>query len=140
MEYLKVAEGRASPKREFRYSRARNQRSQTRSNILDATTKLSCRGVIVSGGGDDGKTTRMKIVVKKQDLKQMLEVIRVGNNATGQQRPSVSPPQSLLGLEQRLNLMKRRQQWRATGAGQVKGSRRSSWRPALQSIPEELQA
>ncbi|KAL7237081.1 hypothetical protein ACSBR1_020202 [Camellia fascicularis] len=133
MEYLKVAEGRSSPKREFRVSRARNQRAM-RNNILDAIAQVSNGDGLVSGsdGGEDG-VVRMKIVVKKQDLKQMLEVIRGGKN-TGGTSTSVSPTPSLC-LEQRLNLMRRRHQWRVS---QAKGSRRSSWRPALQSIPEEL--
>ncbi|KAE9447419.1 hypothetical protein C3L33_20698, partial [Rhododendron williamsianum] len=78
---------------------------------------------------------RVKIVVKKQDLKQMLEAIRAArSNNIAAQSSSVSPTPSLC-LEQRLNLMRKRQQWRAN---QVKGSRRSCWRPALHSIPEEV--
>ncbi|KAI3446290.1 hypothetical protein Pfo_002955 [Paulownia fortunei] len=75
---------------------------------------------------------RMKILVKKEDLKQVLEAISDGRSWG--RRASASPP--AVSLEQRLNLMRRRQILRA--ANQVKGRSRGSWRPALQSIPEEL--
>ncbi|PSS29536.1 Protein Shroom2 like [Actinidia chinensis var. chinensis] len=126
MDCLKFAEGRGSPKRELsRLSRARNQRAMIRSNILEVMSQVR------SSGTEDG-VVRMKIVVKKQDLKQMLELIRNGN--TTDLKSSVSTTPSLC-LEQRLNFMRRRHPLRAS---QVKGSRQSYWSPALQSIPEEL--
>ncbi|XAR72675.1 hypothetical protein NMG60_11019394 [Bertholletia excelsa] len=129
MEYLKVAEGRGSPKREFKLSRARNQRT-TRSNIIDAIAKVSS-GSIVSQADEDG-LVRMKILVKKQDLKQMLQVIKSGKNFAGEPAPWPMATPSL-SLEQRLNFLRRRHQF-----SQARGSSRSSWTPALQSIPEEL--
>ncbi|GFP89074.1 hypothetical protein PHJA_001051100 [Phtheirospermum japonicum] len=74
----------------------------------------------------------MKIVVKKEDLKQVLEAIRDGRSLG--RRESAAP--AAVVLEQRLNLLRRRQILRA--ASQVKGRNRGNWRPALQSIPEEL--
>ncbi|PSS21773.1 VWFA domain-containing protein [Actinidia chinensis var. chinensis] len=125
MDFLNVAEGRGSPKREFsRLSRARNQRAMIRSNMLEAMAQVR------SSGSEDG-VVRMKIIVKKQDLNQMLELIRNGNKMDPKSSVSTTPS---LCLEQRLNFLRRRHQLRAN---QVKGSPRSYWRPALQSIPEE---
>ncbi|KAF7126516.1 hypothetical protein RHSIM_Rhsim11G0193900 [Rhododendron simsii] len=130
MEYSKVAEG--SPRREHRTSRTRNQRTM-RTNFLESVAKIKSGSVVSNTEESDGGM-RVKIVVKKQDLKQMLEAIRAARSNNIAAQSSVSPTPSL-GLEQRLNLMRRRQQWRAN---QVKGSRRSCWRPALHSIPEEV--
>jgi hypothetical protein len=73
---------------------------------------------------------RMKLVVRKQDLKQMLEVMRGGKSNANQASYS---PVSSLSLEQRLNLLRRKHLSRSNSA---KGSCRRSWTPALQSIPE----
>lgn len=137
MEYLKVAEGRGSPKREHRMSRTGRNQKTTRSNFLESVAKIKSGRVVSNTDEHDGGMMRVKIVVKKQDLKQMLEVIRAGknNNIAAQSSVSPTPSSSSLCLEQRLDLMRRRQQWRAN---QAKGSRRSCWRPALHSIPEEV--
>lgn len=96
--------------------------------------------VNVNGGGvvscieKDG-VVRMKIVVKKQDLRQMLEVMG-GGDCGGKSRallqPSIMPS---LSAEQRLNLLQKKHDLRANT---TKESSSSSWSPALQSIPEEL--
>ena len=90
---------------------------------------------LLSQANEDG-VVRMKLLVRKQDLKQMLEMVRGGrsnnNGASYQQSPSS------LSLEHRLNQLRRRQLLRASAA--TKERRRSSWSPVLQSIPEEISA
>ena len=86
-------------------------------NILEAIAQLSSREAAEG-------PKKMKIVVKKEELKQVLEAI------SRQRRRGPAPPMS---LEQRLNFMRRRQILRAAAR-----TRSGSWRPALQSIPEEL--
>lgn len=114
----------ATQKREFRYLKARNQKKN--SNIIEAAfaqVNNNGGGSVISQSVEEGGTvTRMKILVRKQDLKQALEVMRGAKNITKQ---SAMPGMS---LEQRLNLMRKRQMLRAS---------RRNWRPVLQSIPEE---
>ncbi|PIA56730.1 hypothetical protein AQUCO_00700822v1 [Aquilegia coerulea] len=129
MEYLKVAEEKGSPKRESRISKARSQKSM-RSSLLEAIAQVH-GGDVVSRKDEDG-VVRMKIVVKKQDLKQMLEMIGGGTNDSPKASTVLSAFSSILTLEQRLNIMRKRQMRRAErhkGCG-------STWRPVLQSIPE----
>uniref|UniRef100_M1BLP9 Uncharacterized protein n=1 Tax=Solanum tuberosum TaxID=4113 RepID=M1BLP9_SOLTU len=74
----------------------------------------------------------MKIVVKKEDLKQIVEALGNGNNTMNENRSS----QISSSLEQRLNFMRKRQLIRK--ANQIKLRNNSSWIPMLQSIPEEF--
>ncbi|EYU37982.1 hypothetical protein ABFS82_02G005400 [Erythranthe guttata] len=121
----KIAEEKSSSqRREFRFSRSGRNQKASASNILEAIAEISGGEMAAA---EDG---RMKIMVKKEDLKQVLEAIRDGRGLG--RRNSASPPP--VSLEQRLNLMRRRQILRA--ANQVKGRSRGSWMPALQSIPE----
>ncbi|KAI3980584.1 hypothetical protein MKX01_025149 [Papaver californicum] len=132
MEYLKFVKGKgmASTKRKSRLSLpARNQKPTTESNLLEAIAQFHGAGVV--SHTDENGVVRMKILVKKQDLKQMLEMMDNGkesssNNNTQQQSSSLS-------LEQRLHIMRRKHQRRVE---QAKGRR--IWQPALQSIPEDL--
>ncbi|KAG8368054.1 hypothetical protein BUALT_Bualt15G0005500 [Buddleja alternifolia] len=123
---LKIAEERSSPRREFRFSRAGRNQKAVSSNILEAIAQFSGGEAVPTEGG------RMKIVVKKEDLKHVLEAI--GGSRSAGRRVSASPPG--VSLEQRLNFMRRRHILRA--ASQVKGRSHGPWRPVLQSIPEEL--
>lgn len=133
------AGNKASPKRsDHQYSRlhrARNhQKVNTRSNLLDAIAKSNGD---VSQTEEDG-VVRMKIVVRKQDLKQMLEVMG-GNNSNNKQAKNNSNTTSFLAsltAEQRLSLLRKKHV--LMRANSAKQSRRSSWSPVLQSIPEEL--
>ncbi|OIT02853.1 hypothetical protein A4A49_31656 [Nicotiana attenuata] len=111
-----MAEDRCAWPRRSSETRISRTRSQKTSNILDANY------------GE--KVTRMKFVVKKEDLNKVLEALADGNiinkeKGDRQLLPSVS------SLEQRLNFMRKRQQSRR--ANQLN----SSWRPVLQGIPEE---
>ncbi|OVA08875.1 Protein of unknown function DUF4228 [Macleaya cordata] len=131
--FVEENKGMSSPKRDCRRLSiaARNQKATTRCNLLEAIAQAHGGGV-VSRMDEDG-VVRMKIVVKKQDLKHMLQMMENGNknNSIHQKSPLVS---SNLSLEQRLHVMRRRQLRRAEN---VKGGPRT-WRPALQSIPEDL--
>ncbi|KAJ6927483.1 hypothetical protein NC651_011509 [Populus alba x Populus x berolinensis] len=125
---LRVSEGKASPKRDFRaLLRGRNHRS-LKSNLTESIGQVN-GGCVVSHTNENG-FVRMKLVVRKQDLKQMLEVMRGGKSNANQASYS---PVSSLSLEQRLNLLRRKHLSRSNSA---KGSCRRSWTPALQSIPE----
>ncbi|KAH8510473.1 hypothetical protein H0E87_008146 [Populus deltoides] len=127
-QYLRVSEGKASPKRDFRaLLRGRNHRS-LKSNLPESIGQVN-GGCVVSHTNENG-FVRMKLVVRKQDLKQMLEVMRGGKSNANQASYS---PVSSLSLEQRLNLLRRKHLSRSNSA---KGSCRRSWTPALQSIPE----
>ncbi|KAK4740381.1 hypothetical protein R3W88_004078 [Solanum pinnatisectum] len=74
----------------------------------------------------------MKIVVKKEDLKQIVEALGIGNNNMNENRSS----QISSSLEQRMNFMRKKQLIRK--ANQIKLRNNSSWMPMLQSIPEEF--
>ncbi|ONH92344.1 hypothetical protein PRUPE_8G169600, partial [Prunus persica] len=80
---------------------------------------------------EDG-VVRMKILVRRQDLKQVLELMNGGINS----QASVVRPSSSLCVEQRLSLLRKKHLLRASLA--AKHSRQGSWCPALQSIPEEI--
>ncbi|CAN1276341.1 hypothetical protein LINPERPRIM_LOCUS15984 [Linum perenne] len=76
----------------------------------------------------------MKVLVKKQDLKQMLELLGDGKlQSSSSFRSSTELPSS-----QRLNLLRRKQASRGNGGKGCRVSSSRPWIPALQSIPEEL--
>ncbi|EEF41104.1 conserved hypothetical protein [Ricinus communis] len=126
---LRVAEGnKASSKREIRSLRGKNHRS-LRNNLLESIAQVN-GGSVVSHRNEDG-VVRMKLLVRKQDLRQMLELIKSGKNNSHQASFSLS---SSSCVEQRLNLLWRKHLSRANA---VKESRHGCWVPALQSIPEE---
>ncbi|KAL9231863.1 hypothetical protein vseg_007029 [Gypsophila vaccaria] len=106
------------------------QQKISRATVLDAISK---GGKITSYTAEDG-TIKMKILVKKQDLKQILGAM---NNVGLRDRPTtVLPPATttpLSTIERRLVELKRRKKANAL----AKGSHLSSWTPQLQSIPEE---
>ncbi|KAL6494855.1 hypothetical protein OROGR_031655 [Orobanche gracilis] len=120
----KIVENQKSlPRREFKFSRSGRNPKAIVDNGLEAIVQFSSSEMATAEGG------RMKIVVRKEDLKQVLDAIRDGRGLVRRATPAMA-------LEQRLNLLRRRQILRA--ASQVKCRSRGSWRPALQSIPEEL--
>ncbi|MBA0581112.1 hypothetical protein Gorai_023300 [Gossypium raimondii] len=124
-------EGKASPKRDFKQSKNRNQKA-LRSNLLEAIAKANNGGgttVVTHHINEDG-VLRVKIVVRKQDLKQMLGRINGDDRKINTNYPS-SPS---LSVEQRLNLLRKKHAMKAGNA--VKKSFHC-WSPQLQSIPEE---
>ncbi|CAI9764321.1 unnamed protein product [Fraxinus pennsylvanica] len=122
---LKVAEEKSWQRREFRVSRGRNHKAVV-SNILNSIAQVN-GGEAVCQASENG-SMKLKIRVKKEDLKQVVEVIRDSRGIPCQSTPSMS-------LEQRLNFMRRRHVVRAT---QAKVRSRGSWMPVLYSIPEEV--
>ncbi|GER50222.1 hypothetical protein STAS_27515 [Striga asiatica] len=113
---------RSSPRRGFGFSRSgRGQKPAASNNILEAIGRLTGGEMTAA---EDG---RVKLVVRREDLKQVLKAIKDGCGLAG---PAA--------LEQQLNMLWRRQVAKAAAAGQVRGGiGRGSWKPELQSIPEE---
>ncbi|KAJ4825455.1 hypothetical protein Tsubulata_010617 [Turnera subulata] len=120
---LRVTEGRTSPKRDFRSLRGRNHRI-LKNNLLESIAQAN-GGRLVAHTNEDG-VVRVKLLVRKQDLKQILETMKGGMTNAHQVSSGT------LSAEQRLNLLWRKNLSRANAA------RRRSWTPALQSIPEEI--
>ncbi|KAH0697712.1 hypothetical protein KY290_015548 [Solanum tuberosum] len=117
---------------ESKISRTRSQKANNMmSNILDAIAKVN-KNRDFSSQENEGEVVRMKIVVKKEDLKQIVEALGNGNNNMNENRSS----QISSSLEQRMNFMRKRQLIRK--ANQIKLRNNSSWMPMLQSIPEEF--
>lgn len=119
-----VDEFKSSPKRDIRNPKGKKF---SRTSLLEV---LAQGGSIASYTTEDG-TVRMKILVKKQDLKKIMS-----NAGTNRDRPnnasSVSSSPSF-SIERRLyDLMKRKK-----ANAQPKGNKTCSWSPVLQSIPEE---
>lgn len=128
---VKFAEDRCAwPRRssESKILRTRSQKANMMSNILDAIAKVNRD---FSSQENEGEVVRMKIVVKKDDLKQVIEALGNGNNMNENRSSQISS-----SLEQRLNFMRKRQLIRK--ANQIKLRNNSSWMPVLQSIPEEF--
>ncbi|GMJ12683.1 hypothetical protein HRI_004937500 [Hibiscus trionum] len=125
-------EGKASPKREFKQSRNRKQKALMRSNhyLLEAIARANNDGGVAVSRVDENDVLRIKIVVRKQDLKQMLGIINGGGADYNHLRSSPST----VSVEERLNLLPRKQFLRCNAF--VKKSRHC-WSPDLQSIPEE---
>lgn len=146
---LKVAEDKSWLKREYlrTSTRGRNQKAGgMRSNILDAIARVNKgTGEIICETDElRGGAVRMKIRVKKEDLKQVLEVMRddsksinyINHRLQYSSSPAASLSSSSSSLEQRLILLRKRQLMRTA---QIRIRQRgSTWTPALQSIPEEL--
>ncbi|KAJ7978658.1 VWFA domain-containing protein [Quillaja saponaria] len=134
MEYLKVA-GKALSKRRFQLFRGRNHKDESNNTVLDANIgKVNStggrKGSVFSCTEEDG-VVRVKIVVKKGELKQLLEAMRGANNNAYDQ--SLSAP--ILSVKERLILLRKKH---LSIANAVNENSRNFWSPALQSIPEEL--
>ncbi|TMX00810.1 hypothetical protein EJD97_000120 [Solanum chilense] len=129
---VKFGEDRCAwPRRESKISRTRSQKANNMmSNILDAIAKVN-KSRDFSSQVNEGEVVRMKIVVKKEDLKQIVEALGNGNTMNENISNQISS-----SLEQRMNFMRKRQLIRK--ANQIKMRNNSSWMPMLQSIPEEF--
>ncbi|KAE8716845.1 hypothetical protein F3Y22_tig00110108pilonHSYRG00011 [Hibiscus syriacus] len=129
-------EGKASPKREFKQSRNRKQKALMRSNnhmLLEAIARANnySGGGVVSHVNEDG-VLRVKVMVRKQDLKKMLGMINGGGVTENFNHYQSSP--SSVSVEERLNLLRRKHLLRSNAF--IRKSRHC-WSPELQSIPEE---
>ncbi|KAK8582542.1 hypothetical protein V6N13_069316 [Hibiscus sabdariffa] len=119
-------EGKASPTREFKQLKTPNQKA-LRSSLLEVIAKANNGGsTVVSRVNEDG-VLRVKIIVRKQDLKQMLGKINGGCANS----PSSSSPS--LSVKERLILLRRKHLTKAATAAKKS---RHCWSPELQSIPE----
>ncbi|KAL9417510.1 hypothetical protein AB3S75_040483 [Citrus x aurantiifolia] len=142
MDYLKVSGGKASPKRELRPSKNRQQQRTMMSSVMEAIAQVNGGGggnnnIVSETSNEDNGVVRMKIRVTKQDLKQMLQVMNTNTNgAHYSQIPAGNSPLTASSVEQRLNRLRRKHILRAVNPG--KENRLRSWRPVLQSIPKEL--
>ncbi|KAJ0076964.1 hypothetical protein Patl1_35824 [Pistacia atlantica] len=99
-----------------------------KSNVMEAISQVNGYGGVnvVSQANKDG-VVRMKIVVKKEELKQMIDIMRGSENNAHSPSP----------VERRLHLLKRRHLLRVNNSS--KENRRGHvWHLVLQSIPEEL--
>ncbi|KAJ4715938.1 VWFA domain-containing protein [Melia azedarach] len=122
MDYLKIeGGGRASPKRELRSSKSRQQQKSMMSNLMEAITQVNGGG---RGGGVNVSETNENGVVRKQDLRQVL--VEAMNS---------SP--SSLSVEQQLYLLRGKHHLRSNAGQKKSRGRRRCWKPVLQSIPEE---
>lgn len=84
--------------------------------------------VVVSRAGEDSGIVRLKIVVTKKQLRQMVAGMDQG-------RRSGAAAAASLELELLRHSLRRRQQGRRAEKGPLC---RDRWRPRLQSIPEEV--
>ncbi|WOG84195.1 hypothetical protein DCAR_0103376 [Daucus carota subsp. sativus] len=123
MESLKEKSG-------FRLWRDRKSAKVSRRKTAGALQDAE-EGVVSCQQNGQGQVTRVKILVKKENLEKVLQAIRANTGKSS----TIEAASSSLYLEECINAMKRR---RALRANQVKLSCRndSSWRPALDSIPE----
>ena len=152
MEIKYISGGKASPKARDHNPRQFKARNYSqRSNLFEAIAIAKANGGDVVSRREEDGVVRMKIAVRKQDLKQMLQVIAGNGNCKKSLSPnhhqvmssssssscSSSSSSSLpsLSLEQRLGFLRKKQLSRANSGRQ---SRRGSWSPVLQSIPEEF--
>ncbi|KAF5745777.1 hypothetical protein HS088_TW07G01370 [Tripterygium wilfordii] len=103
----------------------RNQKSSNRVEAI-ASQVRGGGGVVLNHSNEDG-SVRMKIMVRKQDLKQVLDVIDKCAGTTT----------TTLSMEQRLNLLRRKHRLRACSK-ESRSREGCSWTPTLQSIPEDF--
>ena len=103
----------------------KDQRSFTRAEAIE---KLH-GGRVISREENNG-AVRVKIVVSKQELRQMVSSLSQRRSNAIHQRMAAPP-----NLEQLLHVL-REQHMKRAEAG--KGYRPGDWRPALLSIPEEI--
>jgi uncharacterized iron-regulated protein len=123
--------------RHFRSAQIHHKNKSSRSNLLTKAAtiaRVSSRegiNVLSQSTQEDNGVVRMKILVRKEDLEQVLELMRNNYNNNHNYNDSDADEEdeeaSLL-IEERLNLLRK------------KHRRQNSWSPALQTIPEEILA
>ncbi|OWM80448.1 hypothetical protein CDL15_Pgr019728 [Punica granatum] len=88
--------------------------------------------------GEKGAAVTMKVVIRKNELKQVLELVKKsGAKKASHQTWRMPLPWSSAPAEQRLNLLWQRKFSKSGNAARGIGSHRCPWRPTLQNIPEE---
>ncbi|KAL1295742.1 hypothetical protein HN51_056591 [Arachis hypogaea] len=105
--------------------------NSSRIHALESMVSKTNGGRVVSYVEEDNKgVVRMKLVVKKSELKQLVESMNAG-----QDRTMSSSSSSYLTAEERLNHLVRKKKHASYRTKPCK-----CWSPALQSIPEEFSA
>ncbi|WOK93198.1 hypothetical protein Cni_G01892 [Canna indica] len=124
-----MVEDATSPRREPRKRAAlsRCPRIRSQKSLLAAAEAIEEARDI--GGG----AVRVKIVVTKKQLRQMVASLGQGGSNAGAAGTTTAAAAS--NVELLLHVLRRRHMKRAETAGRRHGGR---WRPALQSIPEEV--
>lgn len=79
---------------------------------------------MVSWREEDGGVVRMKIMVRKSELKDVIQMMSAVN-------PTLSLESSVSCVEQRLKLL-----WKTKYVSTTKRNRHTCWTPVLQTIPE----
>lgn len=112
---------------------------QRRNTMAEAIARVHGGSVVVSPDNENG-VVRMKVVVSKQQLRQMV-VLSMGSrgkssgSSSHAQPPPASYPQA---LEQLLHVLRARHMMKRAASEAGKAAHGSPWTPALQSIPEEM--
>ncbi|KAA0025124.1 hypothetical protein E5676_scaffold3037G00200 [Cucumis melo var. makuwa] len=118
-----------SPNGTFRrLFRARCRKSAKANCLLEAIAKASREGTGFVSHSEENGVVRIKMVVKKTDLAQVLEAMGGGGGDGG---GGGGVAAASVSIEQRLAIVRRKQLLRAKLAA-------ATWSPALQSIPEEI--
>ncbi|KAG4907403.1 hypothetical protein AAZX31_20G095000 [Glycine max] len=111
----------ASLRRGYELLKGQKQKKNRLAKESNIVPKGKGNGV-VSCTEEVGGVVRMKIVVRKSELKQLVEVMNGGVKST----------MHVSSVEQRLNLL-----WKKKYLSRAKGNPQKCWSPVLQSIPEE---
>lgn len=127
--------------RHFRSARIHHKNKSSRSNNLLTKTTAIARAsgqeglerinVLSQSTQENNGVVRMKILVRKEDLDKVLEIMRNNNNSDHNETENCvneEEEQVSLLIEERLNLLRR------------KHRRHNSWSPALQTIQEDILA
>lgn len=87
---------------------------------------------------DGAAVTQMKVVVRMQELNQVMEFIRRMNGKNAHQIPTTQRAVSM--EERRILLWRRKFATRGGSTARTRdfNGRRRAWRPVLKSIPEDL--
>lgn len=101
-------------------------KSQSSFKAAEAIERL--HGGRVTSREEENGVVRVKIVVSKQELRQM--VAWTSQKRSNASHPSMAAPPN---FEQLLHVLRKRHMKRAEAGKEPRGE----WRPALQSIPEE---
>nr|KYP69202.1 hypothetical protein KK1_008389 [Cajanus cajan] len=107
-----------SMRRGYELLKGSMQRKNRAKGVMEGTVPIPKGNGVVSCTEEGGGVVRVKIVVRKSELKQLVEVMN-----------GVKSTMSVSSVEQRLNLL-----WKKKYSN---GNHHKCWSPVLQSIPEE---
>ncbi|KAG9442864.1 hypothetical protein H6P81_018718 [Aristolochia fimbriata] len=138
MELKYLGEDKTSSRRsDFRsvpsVQKVRTTQKNAKNNLLEAIAQVQGGGLGVSQCEEDG-VVRMKLVLTKQQLKHMMLLMEKHDKISDAHRSPAASMMSSAVLEQRIRGMMQKRQLRRSE--QLRRGR-GTWRPVLQSIPEE---